>query len=422
MSRNTSIHRLKDSQLRSAQKVELNDGGGLYFKRENANSANFYFRTRVTGMPTKTGLGPYPAISLQKARTLAAECKAAVAVGTSPRDIINKNKGKGLKILTFREAAEETFASKKRGLRGRNESGEWLQALVIHAYPGLKNLRCRDIKVDDIMAVLKPIWYTKYPTAKKVRSRIMATLTFAHATDAAVDLNVTDGAATLLGHHGHKVTHHPALKYKSAPKLYGSLTDSIKDLAFKFYLLTLPRGAPVRFMKWGQIKERAWHIPGAIMKGGDDFVVPLPPAAYAQLVLARQLVKSAKPDEFVFPNSKAFRHGVVTENNFNDWLKANGFSSTSHGLRSTFCDWADDNQVCDPTTADLALDHKVKGQVQKAYWRSTRFEQRYDVMEKWGQFVSSGFTINSPLIVRTEDDGTDMSLSLADIYAEQEEQ
>lgn len=372
-------------------------------------------------MPTKTGLGAYPAMTLQNARALAADCKAAVSAGITPREVVNKFKGKDVDHLTFAEAAKETYESKKPGLRGKNESGEWLQVLKTHAFPKLGKLRCRDITVDDVYQVLKPLWKDKYPTAKKVRPRVKAVLKFAKAKDPAVNIDLTDAAATLLGHHGHVVKHHPALPYKDAPKLFDSLLDdNIKDLAFRFYLLTLPRGAPVRFMKWGQVRDEAWHIPGEIMKSGRDFVVPLPPAAKAQLVLARRLVKSVSADDFVFPNAKAFKHGVVTENNFNDWLKDKGFDSTSHGLRSTFNDWADDNEICDPVTADLALDHEVKGQVQKAYWRSTRFKQRFEVMEKWGLFVSGGFTIASPLIVRNDDDGNDWSVSLSDILSEQE--
>lgn len=418
--RNTAIHRLKDSMLRGATKVELNDGGGLWFKRENVNSAHWFFRTRHRGMPPKTGLGPYPAVSLQRARVISADCREAVAGGRSPREVMNELRGKGKASLTFEEAAVKTYESKLRGLRGKNQSGEWLQTLKNHAYPKLAKLRCRDITVDDVHAVLKPIWHERYPTAKKVRSRTKAVLEYAHAIDPAVNKGLTDSAAKLLGHSGHTVEHHPALAYRDTPKLYYSLTDSLEDLAFKFYLFTLPRSAPVRKMKWREIEEEAWVVPAENMKGGAEFIVPLSAAAIAQIELARIATTSHAPDDYVFPNDKAFKHGIMTENAFNNWLSKHGFDSTAHGLRSTFTDWADDNEICDRATAELALDHKIKDDTVKAYWRSTRFRQRLDLMEQWGQFVSGGFTMNSPLIIRTDQEGNDCSVSLADIYAERE--
>lgn len=296
------IHRLKDSQLRGIDKVTLNDGGGLYFRRENSNSAHWFFRTQRRGMPAKTGLGPYPAVSLQRARTLASDCQAAVAAGRSPREVMADVRGTGAKFLTFEEAAKATYESKRRALRGKNQSGEWLRTLEMHAFPKLGKLRCRDITVEDVVAVLRPLWYDQQPTAKKVKPRIAASLKYAAAADAAVDVTLTDKATTQLGEHGHKVKHHAALGWQDGPKLFKSIPDDdIRRIALKFYLLTLPRIAPVRFMTWGEIKGDAWEIPPERMKGGELFIVPLSAAAQMQLEHARGLTTAHEDSDLVFP-------------------------------------------------------------------------------------------------------------------------
>lgn len=419
MGRNTGIHRLKDSQLRGVDAIELHDGGGLYFVRKGANSAHWYFRTRQRGMPTKTGLGPYPAVSLSTARVLASECKVAVAAGGSPKDV--RSTRKPSERLTFAECAKATYESKVRGLRGRNKSGEWLATLEQHTFAKLGKLQCRNITVPDIVAVLKPLWIDHQPTAAKVKPRIKATLKWAQAHDPAVDITLTDKAGSILGAHGHKVRHHDALNYIHAPKLYKDLTDSIKHLAFKFYLLTLPRIAPVRKMVWGEVQGEAWVVPGENMKSGEEFIVPLSPAAVLQLELARQLTKKDGPDDLVFPNPKAFKKGMVTENEFNMWFKAHGVASTGHGLRSTFFDWAEETRACEYITAKMALDHKVKTVLDKSYWHSDRFLRRLDVMGKWGAFVSGGASIGSPHIIRADEEGNDESLSIFDLKMQSEE-
>ena len=47
------------------------DGGGLYLHSDPPAQCSWLFRYRVTGKTRWMGLGPYPAISLAKARELA---------------------------------------------------------------------------------------------------------------------------------------------------------------------------------------------------------------------------------------------------------------------------------------------------------------------------------------------------------------
>lgn len=423
-----SIHRLRDSQLRGTEKATLNDGGGLYFQRENANSAHWFFRTQRRGLPPKTGLGPYPAVPLERARKLAKDCQEAAAMGRSPREVMAEVRGTSAKSLTFADAAKATYESKRRGFRGKNQSGEWFRILEMHTFPKLGKLRCRDISVSDVVSVLKPLWYDQYPTAKKVRPRIKAVLKYAAAADAAVDVELTDKAATQLGKSGHKPKPHAALGWQDGPKLFKNIPESdIRLVALKFYLLTLPRMAPVRLMRWGEITADAWVIPPENMKGGEQFIVPLSTASQIQLEYARSLTKAHDADDLVFPYAGSFKRGIISENFFNNWLKSNNFPSTGHGLRATFRTWATETESCSRDVAELALDHNIHGDVESRYVRGSQFRQRLDAMEKWGTYLSGGMDADTPFLVRTDDEGQDWSLSLNDLkdfreYAEKIEE
>lgn len=416
------IHTLKDSQLKGQTPVVLHDGGGLYFRRVNEYSAHFFFRTQRGGVrPRKTGLGPYPEVTLAEARKIAAECRRAAVRGLSPKEVVDRVLGRTQVKMTFEEAARATYESKKPALRGKDQSGEWIRVLEMHAFPQLGKMQCRQITVQDVQRVLRPLWQKQYPTAKKVRSRITAALKYANATDNAVDIRLAERAATQLGAHGHKVKHHAALGWQDAPKLFASIgQDDPRDLALRFYLLTLPRIAPVRFMTWGELRDDAWEIPPDRMKGGELFVVPLSAAAQMQIELARYLAEDTGADALVFPSKSSFKRGVISENYFNNWLTKRDFPSTGHGLRATFRTWAAEEEICSREVAELALDHKIKGQVEKAYWRGNLFKQRLQVMEAWGAYLSGGLTADSKFIWRKDADGNDWSVSLNDIKAVRE--
>jgi integrase len=59
---------------------------------------------------------------------------------------------------------------------------------------------------------------------------------------------------------------------------------------------------------------------------------------------------------------------------------------TLHGFRSSFRDWAAENDVR-KDLAEMALAHKIGNAVEQAYNRTALVEQRRAVMERWASFV-----------------------------------
>ena len=67
-------------------------------------------------------------------------------------------------------------------------------------------------------------------------------------------------------------------------------------------------------------------------------------------------------------------------------LRQLGVEAVPHGFRSSFRDWcAESGQPRE--IAEAALAHTVQG-VEGAYFRSDLFEQRRQVMEAWGDYIS----------------------------------
>ena len=85
------------------------DGDGLYFYIAPSGSKSWVQRIVVQGRRRDIGLGPYPAVSLAKARLIAQENRTAVTEGRDP--VAEKREGREAahkpapSIPTFSEAA-----------------------------------------------------------------------------------------------------------------------------------------------------------------------------------------------------------------------------------------------------------------------------------------------------------------------------
>jgi integrase len=62
---------------------------------------------------------------------------------------------------------------------------------------------------------------------------------------------------------------------------------------------------------------------------------------------------------------------------------------TTHGMRSSFRDWAAEQTAYPAEIAELALAHTVGTAVERAYRRSDLFERRRRLMADWAAFCAS---------------------------------
>lgn len=79
-----AIAKLTDKGVKAAASGRYGDGGGLYLVATKAGSKSWVFRFTLSGKASETGLGGYPAVSLAKARELAASAREKVAAGINP--------------------------------------------------------------------------------------------------------------------------------------------------------------------------------------------------------------------------------------------------------------------------------------------------------------------------------------------------
>lgn len=391
-------HRLNARQVTTAKPGMHADGGGLWLRAQlGGRSWIFRYKSSTTGKERLMGLGPFPDITLLKAREAA---DAARLVVLDKRDPLDERRARdaatrGELLMTFQAAAETYIAAHRAGWRNPKHADQWTATLTQHVFPTMGGKAIARVETADVMKVLEPVWTTIPETATRLRGRIELVLDFA----AAKGWRTGDNPARWRGHIAHmlprrskvaKVVHHPALPYKQIAAVIAKLAESkgTAALAVRFVTLTAARSSEVRGATWSEIdlEEKVWTVPGERMKAAREHRVPLSTGALEVLGLAKMLGE-ALDTPFVFPGGVQRRplSDVALSKAFH---LAAGDEYTVHGLRSTFRDWCGEMTTHAGDVAEAALAHTVRDKVEAAYRRGDLFEKRRALMEEWARFVS----------------------------------
>ncbi|WRH75228.1 MAG: hypothetical protein RSE16_10985 [Sphingobium sp.] len=210
----------------------------------------------TSGKRRELGIGSARVVGLADARTLAAEAFRLISSGIDPkdqRDAEKHNRLVGLKHkLTFEQVASQCIAAKQHEWKNKKHQHQWSASLETYVYPALGKVPVDQITMEQVLAVLEPIWMTKTETATRVRQRIETVLDWAKARK----LRSGDNPASLKGGLGQllpkaskiaKVRHQPALPYQQIHAFVQALRakNGISPKAFEFLILTAARSGEV---------------------------------------------------------------------------------------------------------------------------------------------------------------------------------
>ena len=109
--------------------------------------------------------------------------------------------------------------------------------------------------------------------------------------------------------------------------------------------------------------------------------VPLSGRTVAILAEAREITDGSG---LIFPSP---RGKALSDNTLSKLFRELGIDAVPHGARSSFRSWCADSGI-DREVAEACLAHVVGG-VEAAYQRSTMFDRRRKVMERWAGYLSS---------------------------------
>ncbi len=382
-------NKLTVTQINSSQKVLLGDGDGLYLRRSKSGTRSWVFIYHFGGKRKELGLGSYNSgtapVSLSVARRKADEVRVMLADGIDPM----AEKKKAAAIPSFGKVADDYIEAQKAGWSNDKHAYQWEQTLGDAYCSSIRNKSVAEISVDDVVAVLEPIWLEKAETATRLRMRIEKVLAYAKVKGWRQGENpavLKDNLDHLLPARDRAKTHHAALPYAEVPTVFAGLgaVDGVGAQALKFTILTASRSGEVFGARWEEFDPefKVWTVPATRMKARKEHRVPLSDEA-AQIIKARKEVMSG---EYVFPGVDLNK--PISNMTMAKALKKVASGVTVHGMRSAFRDWAGDCTSYPREVAEAALAHKVGDAVEQAYRRSDALEKRRALMVDWADYCA----------------------------------
>ncbi len=326
------------------------------------------------------GLGSYPAVSLTQARKLAAENYVAVKSGA-----IDLRARSGLSAPTLERALDAVIPL--RNMKPETVR-DWRSSLERHA-GDLMGVHIGLITSADIMSVLTPVWQPKPALGRKILQRLAVLMDWAKANNLRDD-NPCDAVRAALPRNDHQAAHHRALAWPDLPAALGLAQSYRRPMAVRlleFVVATAVRISEALAVTWTEIDldAQVWTVPAERMKASREHRVPLSGFALDVLEHAGRLAeRDAISSSYVFPTAagKPLHRNVPIK-----MFVELGIDTTTHGLRSTFSDWAIEAGY-DSMTVHRATAHEDRNSVRAAYQRTDRLEERRAMMQAWGEFLA----------------------------------
>lgn len=409
-----TLNKLTNRNVETAKQGRHSDGGGLYLNVTKTGSRTWIYlwrgkRWRTSSNPTgmrQMGLGTYPAVSLSRARELAADYRSLIADGIDPKTH-RDNEREQLSSKTFGEAGHEYIEKNKRSWRSEIHIHQWRK--TVDDYCALiKRRPIREITKHDVVKVLEPLWLSKHETARRVLGRVNRIMAHAIAHDIHPGPNPADPLVQkeLLGEVPEDVKavkHYKALDYAEMPNFFEQLQtwNGLAAKALTLKIFTVLRTSEVLGARWEEfdLNIGVWFVPGPRMKKKKPHIIPLSDGA---IELLGEL-EANKINEYVFPSQSPRRRyskkraGPKPLSNMAmlELLKRQGVTNTTpHGMRACFRSWAHDQTSFETLVIRQSLAHNNPDQVDAAYLRSTAFHKRQQLMQSWCDYCTGQSTAN----------------------------
>ena len=348
----------------------------LYLRVQSTGTRSWIQRITINGRQVDRGLGGADLVSLADARLTALSNRRAARAGRDPfadRDAARI----AATAPTFGDAAERLMDT----LSGKAATTIKTYRSVLNNLSRLTDRPVASITRAEVIGALKGI---ASPSARGKAIKIVR-----RVLDRAVVLewapgNVADngGLAAAVDVTAGAPAHHAAALHAECPAIFGRLTaaGTAAADALAFIMLTAARLTEATGAEWTEFDLDAalWTVPADRMKANRPHRVPLSDAAVA--ILRRRQHAGA----LVF----ADRRGAVPSQNAVGKLAA---PHTTHGMRSSFTDWAADVAGAPGEVAQAALAHVTANgnSTARCYARTDHLERRRELMTAWAAYLAA---------------------------------
>ncbi|MCT0219499.1 integrase arm-type DNA-binding domain-containing protein [Synechococcus sp. CS-1329] len=399
---------LTDAQVKAAKPAlktaRLSDAGGLHLEVNPQGGKYWVWRHRFppmrAGKPQDYRIGPYPKVSLKKAREVRDEQKRRLyEEGINPCLAKKQNKierYRPAQVLTFESVAREWHEIKTQGKWGERHSNDVLQKLVRDILPMIGPIEIRNITTPDCLGILRRIEKRQsLEQAKRTLGVVSQVCDYA----CALGYLSSNPAHPLRREAPIKQTkdNHPAIKWEELPELINALntnevgSDPLTRNGLRLLMLTFPRTNELIAAAWDEINwtEKIWTVPAERMKGArgsrKEHLIPLSDKA---LEIFKELYEITGPDGYIFKSMRT-KTGYMSNNTMNMALKRMGFDKRmcGHGFRSFAMTNIQEKLKISLRIAKRQHAHIEENKVTAAYNRAEYLDERIDMMNKWAALL-----------------------------------
>jgi len=386
-------------QVKAAPKPQkLADGAGLYLYVAASGAKTWRYDFRFLGRRQTLTIGPYPEVSLQKARKRHRAARELLQDGLNPAVAKQREKrSQHAAAANTLEAVAQDWLEETRPHRSRSWAvmvGGWFRN---HINPVLGNRPLDSIEPADVLALVRSIAAgtakscgkggPQPRTAENVRWIISRVYRYANRNlktkiNPARDIQ---GAIQLP-----PTKHHQPLKAKEIPAFLKNIDAYVgrpeTRIALKLLALTFVRGGELVGATWEEfdLELKEWRVPAGRMKMKEEHIVPLSRQAIA-------CIKELKPltghRQHLFPHLGEPKRPMSDETLRSALIKM-GYKGkfSPHGIRATASTLLNE-QGWRPDVIEKQLAHMERDRIRAAYNRADYMTERRKMMQSWADYL-----------------------------------
>jgi integrase len=387
---------LTDTAARKAKATgksyKLFDGHGLYLLVSATGSKGWRFKYRYGGKEKLISLGPYPEISLLRARELCLEKRRQKVEGEDPSAVRKAQKAAETSKVehTFAVVAEDWFSKHQARWREghRDRQRRYLDNEI---HPWIGDLPLAEISPEQVLKVAQRL---EARGSVDTAHRVMSLMGTVFRWGVATRRGLYDPTAVLKGSlTPHKKKHYPTI---TDPKAIGRLLRDIDAYSGHFVTRCALKLSPYLMVRPGELRravwsefdlaEATWRIPKERMKKDNQpHIVPLSKQVVELLTELHQLTGR---HDFVFPSVRTWRK-PISENTVNAALRAMGYSKdqiVGHGFRSMASTMLNELGY-DKDWIERQLAHAERDETRASYNHADYLVQRRKMMQDWADYL-----------------------------------
>ena len=390
---NTEIEKAKPQ----ASKYSLPDGQGLFLliMPNGSKLWRFNYYKPITKKRTEMSFGAFPQISLANARQMREESRALLSKGIDPQKQREQDEhDKKMEIATTYEAVAWAWFEYRKSKRNFSEGyRKDVESLIRrNLLPHFGHLPISQITAPMALKAFKQ--YQDEGKLEKLKRTIQKhneIMTYALHREL-IPFNPTANISKEFD--SPTVEHFKTIKPEDLGEFIYTLNNAQIHLQTRYLilwqLLTMTRPNEAATAKYEDIDERSriWTV--YIQKGikqderGRIHKITLSRQAMA---LLREIKKLNGGKVYLFPSVKNPQTHVNTQT-ANGAIKRMGYKGklVAHGLRSIASTYLNE-QGFNSDLIEVALSHMNSDRIKAAYDRGERLEQRFKLLQAWGDFI-----------------------------------